>query len=210
MRELLAQTAPAAELLDAVAEAIPLADASVDAVSPRSRSTGSIPRPPRPRSRASCAPGRRRGPDLEPARRARRPGCASSRASSTRAPATRRATARATGAAASTPIRRSRRSSCETWPHRGAEGRDVVLARVASMSFVAALDEEPRARLLAEVADLLDTHPGHARPRRRRAALRDGALHHAQALASAGAAGLPVRSPARRAARGSSTGRGTA
>ena len=46
-----------------------------------------------------------------------------------------------------------------TWPHRGADGRDVVLARVASMSFVAALDEEPRARLLAEVADLLDTHP---------------------------------------------------
>jgi hypothetical protein len=27
------------------------------------------------------------------------------------------------------------------------------------MSFVAALDEEPRAQLLAEVADLLDTHP---------------------------------------------------
>ena len=34
-----------------------------------------------------------------------------------------------------------------------------MLDRVASMSFVAALDEEPRARLLAEVADLLDTHP---------------------------------------------------
>jgi hypothetical protein len=27
------------------------------------------------------------------------------------------------------------------------------------MSFVAALDDEPRERLLAEVAELLDTHP---------------------------------------------------
>ena len=46
-----------------------------------------------------------------------------------------------------------------TWPHRGAAGRDVVLDRVASMSFVAALDEQPRAALVAEVEQLLDTHP---------------------------------------------------
>ena len=46
-----------------------------------------------------------------------------------------------------------------SWPNRGEPGRDVVLARAASMSFVAALDEEPRERVVAEVAELLDTHP---------------------------------------------------
>jgi hypothetical protein len=35
----------------------------------------------------------------------------------------------------------------------------VILNRVASMSFVAALDDEPRERLLAQIAELLDTHP---------------------------------------------------
>ena len=49
-----------------------------------------------------------------------------------------------------------------TWPHSGEAGREVILARVASVSFVATLDEGPRARLLAEVAELLDTHPTHA------------------------------------------------
>lgn len=47
----------------------------------------------------------------------------------------------------------------QTWPHHGAAGRDVVLARVASMSFVAALESEPREHLLAEIGCLLDTHP---------------------------------------------------
>src|SRR4029077_12924703 len=46
-----------------------------------------------------------------------------------------------------------------TWPHRGPAGRDAVLARAASMSFVAALDDETRPRVLAEFAELLDTHP---------------------------------------------------
>ena len=74
-------------------------------------------------------------------------------------PVTLRATARGSGAAASTTTRLSQPLALETWPHRGAEGRDVLLDRVASMSFVAALGEEPRAQLLAEVADLLETHP---------------------------------------------------
>ena len=35
----------------------------------------------------------------------------------------------------------------------------MILERVASVSFVATLGEEARARLLAEVGNLLDTHP---------------------------------------------------
>jgi SAM-dependent methyltransferase len=46
-----------------------------------------------------------------------------------------------------------------SWPHHGRPGRDVILERVASVSFVATLAEEARGQLLAEVAALLDTHP---------------------------------------------------
>ena len=79
----------------------------------------------------------------------------------------------------------------ETWPHRGAEGREVVLDRVASMSFVAALAEEPRARLLAEVTDLLETHPD-LRGRE------DVALPYVTELFTTRRAGLPDGSPAAR------------
>ena len=81
------------------------------------------------------------------------------RASSTCTPATLRATAAATwrrgfdGNPAFTPLEQ------RSWPHRGEQGRAVVLERVASMSFVASMDEEPRAELLAEISELLETHP---------------------------------------------------
>ena len=43
-----------------------------------------------------------------------------------------------------------------------AAGRDVIRSRVASMSFVAAMDDDPRAALLAQVDEVLDTHPDTA------------------------------------------------
>ena len=76
-------------------------------------------------------------------------------------PATHRATARPLAPR----LRRQprvRAARAATWPHTGASGRDVILARVASMSFVAALDDEPRAALLAQIDGLLDTHPDTA------------------------------------------------
>ena len=111
MRALLADTAPQAEPLDAVAEAIPLADASVDAVVaasvlPLVRSGGG-----RGRGRARAAPGRRRRPDLEPPRRERRLDArvhAHRRAHAGDAPRYKHGTWRR----ASTAIRPSRRSSC--------------------------------------------------------------------------------------------------
>ena len=78
----------------------------------------------------------------------------------------------------------------ETWPHRGAEGREVVLDRVASMSFVASLGEQPRAQLLAEVTDLLETHPD-LRGRE------DVALPYVTELFTTRRAELPDGSPAR-------------
>jgi SAM-dependent methyltransferase len=45
------------------------------------------------------------------------------------------------------------------WPNSGEAGRDVVLARVASISFVAVLDERRRAELLGEVERILDADP---------------------------------------------------
>ena len=182
MRERAGAHRPGAEPLDAVAEAVPAARRRASTPwSPRSPSTGSTPRRATPRSRASCAraaPWRWSGTGATRAS----PGCASSRASPTRTPATRRATAAATGAAASTATRPSRRSSGAPGRTAASAGRDVVLARAASMSFVAALDEEPREQPARPSSrELLDTHPGHARPRRRRAPLRDRAVHHAQA-----------------------------
>ena len=203
MRELLARTAPAAEPLDAVAEAIPLARRERRRRrSPRRRSTGSIPRPRRPRSRASSRPAalvaliwNRRDERVDvDARALAHPRRARRRRAALRARALWRRGFDGNPAFAPLELR--------TWPHRGRPGRDVVLARVASMSFVAALDEEPRARLLAEVADLLDTHPGHARPRRRRAALRDGALHHAASASAAAPPSCSGGSSARRSADG--------
>jgi SAM-dependent methyltransferase len=46
-----------------------------------------------------------------------------------------------------------------TFPHTGAPGRDVIRDRVASMSFVAAMDAAPRAELLAQIEHLLDSDP---------------------------------------------------
>ena len=35
----------------------------------------------------------------------------------------------------------------------------MILARSASVSFIATLEDEPRASVLAEIAQLLDSHP---------------------------------------------------
>jgi SAM-dependent methyltransferase len=158
MRDVLAQVAPEAELLDAVAEAIPLADASADAVVAAqsfhwfdpAAAAAEVARV-LPASGAVALIWNRRDERVAWVRELSRI---------------------LDGRAGDAPRYRSglwRRAfdenpdfeplTLETWPHRGAEGREVVLARVASMSFVASLDDEPRAQLLAEVADLLDTHP---------------------------------------------------
>ena len=158
MRARLAESAPDAEPLAAVAEAIPLGDASADAViaaqayhwfDPEA-ATAEVARVLRPggavaliwnRRDESVAWVRELSRILEPR--------------SGDAPRYRSGTWRRgfDGNPAFAPL------ALRTWPHRGAAGRDVVMARVASMSFVAALDGEPRAALLAEVAKLLDTHP---------------------------------------------------
>jgi len=158
MRALLAETAPEAEPLAALAEAIPLAHASVDAViaaqayhwfDPEA-ATAEVARVLRPggvvaliwnRRDESAAWMREFSRILDPR--------------SGDAPRYRHGTWRRgfDGNAAFTPLEQ------RTWPHRGPAGRAVVLARVASMSFVAALDDEPRAALLAEIEHVLDTHP---------------------------------------------------
>ena len=158
MREWLARTAPTAELLDAVAEAIPLADASVDAVIAAQAFHWFDPE----RAAAEIA-------------RVLRPGGAVALIWNRRdeSQAWMRAWSRMLDPlAGDAPRYKSglwRRGfeahpsfaplELRTWPHRGEEGRQVILDRVASMSFVAALDDTPRERLLAQIAALLDSHP---------------------------------------------------
>ena len=150
------------------------------------------------RGGARPAAGRRGRPDLEPARRARGLG-ARALAHPRRAAATCRATAGPwrgafDGSPAFTPL------ALRTWPHSGAAGREVILARVASVSFVAALDEEPRAHLLAQVAHLLETHPETRGRADVAAALRDRAVHARGDASKRRAPSCPGSSSARRSA----------
>jgi SAM-dependent methyltransferase len=158
MREVLAQNAPAAELLDAVAEAVPLADASVDAVVAAQSFHWFDPEAAVAEVARVLPPGgavaliwNRRDERVAWMRDFSR--ILDGRAGD--APRYRTGLWRRgfDASPAFAPL------ELQTWPHHGAGGRDVVLARVASMSFVAALDDAPRAELLAEIADLLDTHP---------------------------------------------------
>ena len=190
MRHILTRTAPEAEPLDAVAEAIPLADASVDAVVAAQAFHWFDPEVAAAQVARVLAPGgavaliwNRRDERVAWVRELSRilDGLAGD------APRYRTGLWRRgfDGNPAFEPL------TLETWPHRGAEGREVVLDRVASMSFVAALAEEPRARLLAEVTDLLETHPD----------LRgrvDVALPYVTELFTTRRAGLPDGSPAAR------------
>jgi SAM-dependent methyltransferase len=158
MRELLARTAPGAEPLDAVAEAIPLAAGSVDAVAAAQSFHWFDPQAAAAEMARVARPGaavaliwNRRDESMDWMRDfSRILDAHAGDAPRYRAGLWRRGF---DGNPDFEPL------ELRTWSHRGAEGRDVVLARVASISFVAALDEEPRAGLLAEIAELLDTHP---------------------------------------------------
>ncbi len=158
MRAKLAAGVPGAELLDAVAEAIPLADGSVDAVvvaqayhwfDPEA-ATAEVARVLRPGGAVALVWNRR---DERVAWMRELSRILDTRSGD--APRYRNGTWRRgfDGNPAFAPL------ELHTWPHRGAEGRDVVMARVASMSFVAALDDEPRATLLAQIEELVATHP---------------------------------------------------
>ena len=158
MREVLARTAPRAEPLDAVAEAIPLADGSVDAVvaaqcfhwfSPKA-AAAEVARVLRPGAAAALIWNRR---DERLGWMGDFTRILESRQGDTPRYRTSLWRQAFDGNPEFTPL------ELRTWPHRGAEGREVVLAQVASISFVAALDDEARASLLAEFAELLDTHP---------------------------------------------------
>jgi SAM-dependent methyltransferase len=158
MRDVLAQNVPGAELLDAVAEAIPLRDASVDAVIAAQSFHWFDPEAAAAEVARVLPPGgtvaliwNRRDERLAWIQELTR--ILDDRAGD--APRYRTGLWRRgfDASPAFSPL------ELQTWPHHGAGGRDVVLARVASMSFVAALEEEARGRLLAEVAELLDRHP---------------------------------------------------
>lgn len=158
MRSFLAGTAPEAEPLAAVAEAIPLPDASIDAViaaqayhwfDPEA-ATAEVARVLRPGGAVALIWNRRDEGAAWMRELSRILDPRSGGAPRYRHGSWRRGF---DGNPAFAPL------ELRTWPHRGAAGREVVMARVASMSFVAALDEEPRAALLAEVEHLLDTHP---------------------------------------------------
>jgi SAM-dependent methyltransferase len=158
MRDVLAAAAPQAEPLDAIAEAIPLDDASVDAVIAAQAfhwfdpgaATAEVARVLRPGGAVALIWNRR---DERVAWMREFSRLLDALAGD----APRYKTGRwRSGFDASSDFEPL---ALRTWPHRGAEGRAVVLDRVASMSFVAALDDAPRARLLAEIEHLLDTHP---------------------------------------------------
>ena len=158
MRDVLARKVPGAEVLDAVAEAVPVARASVDAVVAAQSfhwfdaedATAEVARVLRPGGAVALI-WNRRDESVDWMRDLTR----ILDAHAGEAPRYRTGHWRRgfDADAAFTPL------ELQTWPHRGATGRDVVRARVASMSFVAALDTEPREHLLAEIAALLDTHP---------------------------------------------------
>ncbi|HET6173887.1 MAG TPA: class I SAM-dependent methyltransferase [Gaiellales bacterium] len=158
MREVLTQNAPAAELLAGVAESIPLAHDSVDAVIAAQSYHWFDPEAATAEAARVLPPGgvvaliwNRRDESVDWMRELTR--ILDGRAGD--APRYRTGLWRRgfDTNPAFAPL------ALQTWPHRGAAGRDVVLDRVASMSFVAALDDEPRAELLAEIGKLLDTHP---------------------------------------------------
>jgi SAM-dependent methyltransferase len=158
MREMLARTAPGAEPLEAVAEDVPLADGSVDAVVAAQCFHWFHPEAASAEVARVLAPGgavavvwNRRDESVAWMREFTR--IADAHAGD--APRYRDGHWRRGFDANPSFAPLEQRA----WPHCGQAGRDVVLARAASMSFVAALDEEPRERLLAEFAQLLDTHP---------------------------------------------------
>jgi SAM-dependent methyltransferase len=158
MRELLAQTAPAAEPLDAVAELIPLPDGSVDGVIAAQAFHWFEPVATAAEIARVLAPGG--AVALIWNRRDERVAWVSelSRILDAEAGDTPRYKhsdwRRGFDAnPAFQPL------ELHTWPHRGEPGRDVILERVASVSFVATLDETARSLVLAEVASLLETHP---------------------------------------------------
>ncbi len=161
MRALLAETAPAAEALAGVAEEIPLPDASVDAVVVAQAyhwfepvaATAEVARVLRPGGAVALIWNRR---DEDVAWMRGFTEILDVHAGD--APRYKHGTWRRgyDGNPAFAPL------ELRTWPHTGAAGRDVIRARVASMSFVAAMDDEPRAGLLAQIDDLLDTHPDTA------------------------------------------------
>jgi SAM-dependent methyltransferase len=161
MRALLTETAPAAEPLAGVAEAIPLPDASVDGVVAAQAyhwfepvtATAEVARVLRPGGAVALVWNRR---DESVAWMRDFTEILDVQAGD--APRYRHGTWRRgfDDSPAFAPL------ELRTWPHRGAAGRDVIRARVASMSFVAALDDGPRTALLAQIDHLLDTHPDTA------------------------------------------------
>jgi SAM-dependent methyltransferase len=161
MRALLTETAPAAEPLAGVAEAIPLADASVDAVVVGQAyhwfepvaATAEVARVLRPGGSVALVWNRR---DERVAWMRGFSEILDAHAGD--APRYKHGTWRRgfDGNPAFAPL------ELRTWPHTGGAGRDVIRSRVASMSFVAAMDDEPRAALLAQVEELLTTHPDTA------------------------------------------------
>jgi SAM-dependent methyltransferase len=159
MRELLAQAAPAAEPLDAVAEQIPLADASVDAVIVAQAfhwfdpvaATAEVARVLAPGGTAALIWNRRDERVAWVSELSRILDAEAGDAPRYKNGHWRRGF---DGNPAFEPL------ELRTWPHSGKPGRDVILERVSSVSFVAALGEDARSRLLADVAHLLDTHPG--------------------------------------------------
>jgi SAM-dependent methyltransferase len=158
MRAVLAVSAPEAEPLEAVAEEIPLRDASVDAVIAAQayhwfdpvKATAEVARVLRPGGLVALVWNAR-----DEAAAWMREFSAIINVHAGGVPRHKDMAWRRgfDGNPAFTPLEQ------RSWPHRGEQGRAVVLERVASISFVASLDEEPRAELLAQVSDLLENHP---------------------------------------------------